>query len=239
MSEKEMKPAPLPGTPKSPDARRANGRRRRFDVRRDGKLVAIVVGAVLALNLGFWYVLVRPLENELSALRRDEENAGQARARSSERLGVLRETRDHARTVEAGVNSFFEEMLATRAERSVDFQRSLSKVGKEFGVRPQQVNIGFADLEQEGIEVMSVTFPIEGGYENLRRFLARLESLDQFLIVREVALEGGDEGGRVLRLAVRLETFFNDPTMREEQARQREWEKRLKDKRRSSGRGRR
>ncbi|NJN65053.1 MAG: hypothetical protein HC882_09355 [Acidobacteria bacterium] len=141
--------------------------------------------------------------------------------------------------VQEGVRSFYEEMLATRGERSVLFQRAIGAVSTEFGVRPQQASITFTEMPQEGIEVMNLNFPIEGGYENLRRFLARLESLDQFLIVREVALQGSDEGGRRLRLSVVLETAFSDPTMREEQARMKEWEKKVRDRRRQQPRARR
>lgn len=219
------------------DAR--NGRRRRFDVRKDGRRVAIALALLLGLDLVAWYAFVRPVQAEIAELRRDEENAGQARARSLDRLTRLRQTRDHVTGVQDGVRSFYEEMLATRGERSVLFQRAIGAVSTEFGVRPQQASITFTEMPQEGIEVMNLNFPIEGGYENLRRFLARLESLDQFLIVREVALQGSDEGGRRLRLSVVLETAFSDPTMREEQARMKEWEKKVRDRRRQQPRARR
>jgi hypothetical protein len=61
---------------------------------------------------------------------------------------------------------------------------------------------------------MAFSFPLTAGYENLRQFLARLEEIDQFLIVRQVALGGGQEGGRLLQLSVDVETYFNAPELR-------------------------
>jgi len=204
---------------------------RGFDARRDGGLIAIVLGAIVLVNAAVWYVAIRPVEQEITRLELDEQTADQARARSRRRLDALVRAHQSVTDRQQKVRVFYEKMLATRAERSVPFQRALGEVAREFGVRPQQVQIGFSGLPQEGIEVMALTFPIDGGYENLRRFLARLESLDQFLIVREVALQGGPEGGRTLRLSVSLETYFNDPSLREEQAREREWKRRVRGRR--------
>ena len=200
----------------------------RFDARRNGGVLAIVLGLVIVLNAGVWYVVIHPIDQEITRLEQDELTADQARARSRKRLDALQRAHQSVLDRQKRVRLFYEQMLATRAERSVPFQRALGEVAKEFGVRPQQVQIGFSGLPQEGIEIMTMTFPIDGGYENLRRFLARLESLEQFLIVREVALQGGPEGGRTLRLSVSLETYFNDPSLREEQARQREWKRRVR-----------
>ena len=212
---------------------------RAFDPRRDGGPLAIVLAVIVLANIGVWYVAVRPIEQQIARLELDEQTADQARERSRRRLETLEKAYRSVLDRQEKVRLFYEQMLATRAERSVPFQRALGEVAKEFGVRPQQVSIGFSGLPQEGIEVMSLTFPIDGGYENLRRFLARLESLDQFLIVREVALQGGPEGGRMLRLSVSLETYFNDPSLREEQAREREWRKRVRGRRRAPRRTRR
>jgi hypothetical protein len=111
-------------------------------------------------------------------------------------------------------------MLSTKEDRLVKFQSALIEVGREFNVMPEKVSVGYDELAQEGIEALAVRFPLISGYENLRRVLARLESLDQFLIVREVGLTGAKEGGMALQLNVGVETYFNAPELREEMAKQ-------------------
>lgn len=230
-------PAPQRGSTNA--SKGANSRRRRgFDVRKHGGRVAIGLVALLLLNVVFWYFGVRPVRAEIASLQSDEQSADQARRRAEKTVEALRATREHVDAVSDHINDFFDGMLSTRRERAVSFQRALTEVGSKFRVRPEQTAVSVTDLEQEGIEVMGFVFPIRGGYQNLRYFLAELESLDQFLIVRQIALQGGREGGRQLRLNVSLETYFNAPGMREEMARQREWEKRTRDSRRRGGRRR-
>ncbi len=226
-----------PGEAKAPgNGAVTRGRRRRFELRRDGLRAALVLGVLLAVNLVFWFVLVRPRQAEIALLRETKQTADVTEAQARRQLEELRRVHRHAKAVQEGIRVFFEEMLSTREQRLVPFQRALTSVGEEFGVEPRQVGVSLETLAQEGIEVMTISFPIQGGYENLRRLLARLEALDQFLIVREVSLRGSDRGGRELQLNVAVETYFNAPWAREEEARLRAWKKKA---RRRGGRSRR
>jgi Tfp pilus assembly protein PilO len=230
------------GTARAPRRRRPGGgagsgsrRRRRFDLHRDGRRLALAFAVLLAVNLLFWYFGVRPVRAEIAALEASKATAEMSETQSAERLAWLRDVRDRTVDRQEKIRRFYDR-ISTKDQRSVKFQRALAAVGDDFRVRPDNMAMNFGDLEQEGIEVMSATFPLSGGYENLRQFLARLESLDQFLIVREIALQGGREGGTRLRLNVALETYFNAPDMREEKARQRAWEERMRNRRRSTRR---
>ena len=68
--------------------------------------------------------------------------------------------------------------------------------------------ISVAERADEGLETVAANLPLEGGYENLRSFLADLEAQEQFIVVRQVGLGGGKEGGRNLQLGVVAETYF-------------------------------
>lgn len=223
------RPAPgessgLPAKPsKPPGKRRRSSHRWSFDIRRHGKWVALAMGVLLLFNVAFWYLGVRPGQVEIEALEEDERTAGLQRQRAQDRVAELEEIRGHAIAQQDAVEKFYDEDLSTRARRSVSFQRALGEIGEDFRVRPARMNIQKSDLARAGIETMGFSFPISGGYGNLRKFLARLESLDQFLIVREVSLSGGDDGGMKLKLQVELETYFNAPNMRDRMARFEEW----------------
>jgi Tfp pilus assembly protein PilO len=211
---------------------------KRFDVRREGLRVAIVFTVLLVVNVGFWWIVVRPLQNEITAREEQRRTAQVTEAESLKRLEEIRSVHQHVEDVRQGIETFFEEMLSVREERLVPFQRAVHDVGEKFRVQPQRVAINRVELMDEGIEVLRFNFPLNGGYENLRQFLAELESLDQFLLVREVSLRSGArEGGRQLQLDITVETYFNAPGMKEEAERERLW--REKGGWRASGRGRR
>ncbi len=199
----------------------ARPRRSLFDLRRDGPRVAAVLAGLVVLDLLLWFWLVRPVRVELAQLRERKVTADQTERRETAKLDQLRQVDRHVRTVETGIKTFFDSMLATKKDRLVPFQGELMSIGEEFNVAPRSVSVGMADMEREGLESVAFAFPLTGGYENLRQFLSRLETMDQFLLVREVALTGGKEGGRALQLNVEVQTYFSAPDLRERLARER------------------
>lgn len=205
----------------------ARGLFKRFDVRRHGLRIGIVFGVLFVLNVGFWWSMVRPLQDEIAARQEQRRTAQMTEKRSRDRLEKIRAVHQHVDDIRSGIETFFDEMLSVREERLVPFERAIYGVGRQFRVQPRRVAINRSELLDEGIEVFRFDFPLNGGYENLRQFLAELESLDQFLLVREVSLRSGaEEGGRQLQLNIAVETYFNAPGMREEAERERLWRER-------------
>ncbi len=196
-------------------------RRPRFDLRRDGFRLALGLLVLLLVDLGVWAWLVRPVRRDLVDLQQRKITADATEKREERQLAELQQLDGHVHAVQTGITTFYDKMLSTKRDRLVPFQSELLKVGRDFNVMPEKVSIGSDELESEGIDAMAFSFPLTGGYENLRQFLARLEQLDQFVIVREVGLTGSKEGGRALQLNVSVETFFNAPELREQKATER------------------
>ncbi|RMG49165.1 MAG: hypothetical protein D6718_00200 [Acidobacteria bacterium] len=199
------------------------GARRGFDLHRHGVRLMIALVAVLLLDAAFWAMAVRPRQARIAELVELKADADKNEASALKRLEALRGVHEHVQGVREAVRRVFEEELATKRDRMVSFQRALTAVGRKYHVVPRRVSVGLQALETEGIEVLGFSFPLSGGYENLIRFLADLERLDQFLIVREVSLTGSSRGGRELQLNVLVETYFNAPEMKSEMERARRW----------------
>jgi len=236
MSDQPRGEGSVPVPPRRSKAQRSAWRR--FDLRRGGLRVLAVLGLLLLANLGFWWIVVRPLEVRIFEKQQQKQSARKTEQASAQKLEQIRSVHEHVMQTKEDVRRFFDEMLSVRAKRFVPFQTALHQVGKEFKVTPQRAAITHQELEQEGIEVFAFTFPLNGGYENLREFLAKLEQLDQFIIVREISLRSAaKEGGRNLQLDIAVETYFNAPDMREEIERERLWK--LKQRKRNSHRRRR
>lgn len=195
--------------------------KRRFDVRRDAKLLLAIFGGVLVLNLAFWILLVRPRQGEIKTLELRKLSANLTEKEAGEQLTALRALHGKVTGNQQAIRTFYDEMLSTKRERLVPFQRAVAQVARDFDCEPERTAVSSTQLEDEGIESLALTFPITGGYENLRGFLADLESLQQFLIVREVTLSGAKEGGQDVQLNVAVETYFDAPGIREEKERER------------------
>ena len=204
--------APAPNSGASARPARPSGQR--FDVRQAAPRLLLLLLALLVLNGILWSLFVRPRQAEIARIESEKQGDAATEKKSAVALAQLQKVHDHVVGIQEGVNRFYDEMLATKRDRMVPFQRALDGVGREFNVRAERVQVGTQALAAEGIEAMAFSFPLTAGYENLRQFLARLEELDQFLIVRQVSLGGGSEGGRLLQLSVDVETYFNAPELR-------------------------
>ena len=205
--------APTPGN--GAPARLTPSSGQRFDVRQAAPRLLLLLLAVILVNGALWSLFVRPRQAEIARIEAEKQGDAATEKKSSEALAQLQRVHDHVVGIRQGVNRFYDEMLSTKRDRMVPFQRALDGVGRDFNVRAERVQVGSQSLAAEGIEAMAFSFPLTAGYENLRQFLARLEELDQFLIVRQVSLGGGQEGGRLLQLSVDVETYFNAPELRQ------------------------
>ncbi|MCE5246778.1 MAG: hypothetical protein ABFD84_08720 [Candidatus Polarisedimenticolia bacterium] len=182
--------------------------RRRFDAARDGARAALVLLGVIAANVVVYRGLVVPARAALDSAAERREKAAETERGASVALQRLREADGRVAAARRGVERFYGEMLATPRERLVSFQKTLLAVGADYGVEPSRFGVSVAERADEGLETVTASLPLEGGYENLRSFLADLEAQEQFIVVRQVGLGGGKEGGRNLQLGVVAETYF-------------------------------
>ncbi len=183
--------------------------RMRFDIRQASRDLAIVFVAILALNLGFYVLSVRPRLQEYRSLTEENE----PRARELERREAARRARETYRRAlgqaEEDLGILRRDVLSTRSRRLIEVQAEVDRLAQLFNVVSEQVNYENEILEDEGLERMWMTIPLQGGYANLRKFIQAVESSDKFLVIERVALVEGEEGGVLLQLNITLATYFD------------------------------
>jgi len=182
----------------------------RFDIRQAGKRVALVLGLVAAVNLAFYVLYARPAVKAYQSLLASEsaqalldDRRGQVEKRESYLEGL-----EHA---EEDLHFLRSEVLSTRAKRMVPVQAELDALARQFRIDADLVKISNEQLEDEELDRMVITVPLEGGYTALRKFLQAVEQSSKFLIVERVALAQGKQGGVMLQLNITLATYFIAP----------------------------
>lgn len=183
----------------------------RFDIRQASRDLAIVFVAILALNLGFYVLSVRPRVQEYRSLT--EESA--PRIAELEQRDAARRAREAYRSAlgkaEEDLATLRRDVLSTRNQRLIEVQAEVDHLAQMFNVVSEQVTYENEILEDEGLERMWMTIPLQGGYANLRKFIHAVENSDKFLVIERVALAEGDEGGVMLQLNITLATYFDLP----------------------------
>ena len=173
-----------------------------------------MLGSVLVLNLVFYAALVRPKVQEYRALSAENNPRVQtlrARQAQVDELEAFVAALEQART---DLTTLREEVLSTRELRMIDVQTELADICELFSINLDLVNYEHAVLNDEELEVLRMTVPLEGGYAALRRFLQAVESSELFLIVERITLVQGKEGGVLLQLNITLSTYFQAPPER-------------------------
>jgi len=187
-------------------------RRVRFDIRRQGMPVLVVLIVLIVVNTVAWAVLVRPKASEHFDRTRDG---------GGEEQRLLQEYRDSVLTAEsyvAGLGKASDdwrylrtEVLSTREEQLVQIMQELTRLCAEFRIDINTVSIRNEILREEGLDRFAMVVPLEGGYASLRRFLQAVEASEKFMVVERVALDGATHGAasRNLRLNITVASYFS------------------------------
>jgi Tfp pilus assembly protein PilO len=190
-------------------------RKLRFDVRASGRQIALAIGAGLALNAAAYGGLVRPRVQEVERLERESQprleqvkrREAEVRAKESFVEGLETASRDLA--------SLRQDVLSTKRQRMIAVQLEIADLAEEFDITIERIQNQNDILEDEGLERFGMKVPLKGGYGSLRKFLQAVEASDQFLVIEEVALEDGKDGG-LLELNITVATYFDAPQLRPE-----------------------
>jgi Tfp pilus assembly protein PilO len=186
-------------------------RQTRFDIRQAGRQILLVLGAVAALDAGWYALYTRPAVSEYRALLARNEGGFDAVQKREEEVQSLESFRDALQRAEGDLQRLRDEVLSTREERLVEVHREVAALANEFGIDFNTVSFSNDLLLDEELDRLGIAVPLEGGYVNLRKFLQAVEESDKFLVVERVGLARGKQGGRLLDLNINLATYFTAP----------------------------
>ncbi len=189
-------------------------RKLRFDLRQAGKQALVLYSIVLALNVLFYALVVRPRALEYRRLSTASEPQVK---KLQEREKFVRGREEYLAALsraQSELDRLRKDVLSTRERRMIEVQQELSRLATEFNINLQQVRYVNELLPDEGMERFAMVVPLEGGYANLRKFIQSVEDSDKFLVIEQVALGTGKEGGVMLQLNITLATYFDDPELR-------------------------
>jgi hypothetical protein len=180
------------------------------DIRQIGRKVLIAVGVVAGINVLFHFILTRPAVRAYHDLTEDREPFRLV----NDRREIVEGHEGFLNAVvqaERDLQSLNEEILSTRNDRLVDVQAELAYLCERFQIPLESVASDSEMLLDEGLDRFSMNVPLEGNYQNLRKFLQAVEESERFLVVERVSLARGKEGGRGLNLNITLATYFTAP----------------------------
>jgi Tfp pilus assembly protein PilO len=182
-----------------------------LEPRRDAKLILAVLLVPLAINALVWFFVVRPRQAEARALQAERESFVLDYQAAKARTEGLKASWEKIQAAETGLRTFYDDMLGTKQSRLVKIEKGIESVAQEFGIDPLEVRYDSDDVVEGRVERFVVRMPLKGDYQDLRHFIARIESSEQFWVIDRISLSGTKEGGSLLQLSVDVATYFDAP----------------------------
>ncbi|MGH9869879.1 MAG: type 4a pilus biogenesis protein PilO [Candidatus Polarisedimenticolia bacterium] len=190
-----------------------------FDVREKSPVIIGIVLAWLGLNLAFTFLVNLPRAREQGRLQEESVRLSDLVTRRQKEVETLKTERDRVMAGSTDLQKFYQDVLATKAERMIAFQREIRAIAERFKIDVKSINYAAeAAPTKDKIARFGAAMPLTGSYESLREFIETIEKSEQFIIINSIELSSSKEGGVILGLSIAVSTYFLDPEMPDDTA---------------------
>jgi hypothetical protein len=179
---------------------------------REKRLLLIILGVLLAANMIFFFTYRVQYENRLRSLDDQRDTVkGELEAATHARVAAEQQLAAYHR-VEKDIRQIYDDEWSTQNERLTPFIGEVMRLATESQLAPRAYAFGgnqkqgVAKTQSANAVEVSIGFPVEGTYQQIRILLNRLETSDQFIIIDQISL--GSENGDKLNMTIRVKTIF-------------------------------
>lgn len=128
------------------------------------------------------------------------------------RYKKMRSTYQALQEVKENTASFYTS-IATKPQRLTRLLAHLDELTRRVNLVPHALSFDEEEASQTKnfpARTFSITFPVEGSYQNIRELLHLLEKSEHFIIVDKISLSQSGELGDKVRLNIHLFTVFHE-----------------------------
>ncbi len=174
--------------------------RERKTLLRLGLVVLLAAVSCAVLSLGQKKAYLRAADRQ-ERLRGDFERADASRREKQIELRRWSEA-------EQDLAVFETDYLYNEEEGINSLRLDLEGIFRLAGTNVSQFTYAYSDLEKGQVKKIAATFSISATYEQLKRFLALIESFPKFLTVEKIDFPDTGTGGGLLRIRMTLAGYY-------------------------------
>ena len=183
---------------------------------REKRLLLIVLGVLLVVNIVFFFTYRVQYETRLGDLdrRRDEAKAQLANA-TRERATAEQQVAAY-RKIEHDVQQVFVEHWSTESERLTRLITEVKRLAVAANLIPPSVSYARTEERRTGSRFsvgateVTMSFSVAGTYRQIRHLINMLELSNHFVIIDRVDLSSNDQ--ERLSMNLQIKTLFRDTT---------------------------
>ena len=183
---------------------------------REKKTLLIILAAVLVANAIYFFTYRIQYENRLRSLdaRRDEVNAQLQEAKRA-RSAAERQVAEYKK-IQRDVDDIYEATWSTQSQRLTSIIAEVKQLAAAADLTPPTFSFSqtapkitaAGEKAYAAATQMSISFTVQGSYQQVRRLINSIELSDQFLIIEQIGLSS--DSGNKLSMNLQLKTLFRD-----------------------------
>ena len=183
---------------------------------REKRILLSVLGVLLAANTLFFFTYRLQYAQRLKDLD-DRRDQAEARLNNQRTARIQAERRLVAyRNISRDVQQIYTQQWSTENERLTALIAEVKRLAVASELVPK--SIGYNRLQPQATgsskrtdaEIVSITFSVQGNYQQVRRLINLLELSRQFIIIDQITLAAAQD--QLLTLNLQLKTLFRDTT---------------------------
>ena len=175
----------------------------------DHRRALVPVGIVLAINIAVLVFIVMPMRRSAES---GESQANASAVALNEAIADLKEAeamRDGQKQAGTDLEKFYGEVLPANlsvARRLIVLK--LAQLARSHDVALQRGAATPETLRNSPLERLSLSYSLEGAWNDVRQFIYEIETGPDFLVIDNVGLSEVEGGNAPLALALQISTYF-------------------------------
>jgi hypothetical protein len=169
-------------------------------------ILPIAIAAIL--NLVVYAVVIYPRTSSAAGLEQRAQQAALARVRAQAELRDAEAMRTGQERAAQQLTRFYDSVLPKGQEgaRRITYRR-LATLADETNLDYDRRTIARKRERESALEQMDMTMVLEGEYRDVRRFIHKLETAPEFVVIEDIGLVQGEKNAP-LTLTLRLSTYY-------------------------------
>jgi Tfp pilus assembly protein PilO len=181
------------------DLPRVYGEKRRL-------VIALAVAALV--NVAFYAAVIYPRTSSAGALEARAQAAALQRMQAQADLNAAEATRTGQERAARQLAKFYDSVLpqGQKGARQITYLR-LAALADESNLDYDRRSIQAKHERESVLEHMDMTMVLEGDYRDVRRFIHKIETAPEFVVIHDISLVQGEKN-TPLSLTLQLSTYY-------------------------------
>ena len=167
-----------------------------------------LIGMLLVANLVMAVIAFKPFGGSADDLRREQSALESQLVNLQKRVDASRKLVEKVNIAREQGDQFLSKYFMDERTTASQLDEELLKDAKESGIKQLPTTYEREGIEgSDTLEMLSVTYGLEGTYENLTKFINLLDKSPRFLIIDGMQTTAPQQNGKVLSVQIKLRTF--------------------------------